>query len=146
MKKSRNIVWSKLNLYVLIQWCDDSYQNFKNIREGSKLERILCESLGSTNHSASFFFSSGPLAKFPSFLIFTIQNQEKMELQINLVSVNHSGFNREIHRDNLLRGLTFQTLINGQPYEYRAKEVSSIGKVLFTKLIVILAIFLRTQQ
>lgn len=69
-----------------------------------------------------------------------------MELQINLVSVNHSGFNREIHRDNLLRGLTFQTLINGQPYEYRAKEVSSIGKVLFTKLIVILAIFLRTQQ
>ena len=69
-----------------------------------------------------------------------------MELEINLISVNHTGYNREIHKDNISRGLTFQTLINGQPYEYRAKEVSSIGKVLFTKLIGIFAIFLRTQQ
>ena len=58
-----------------------------------------------------------------------------MELQINLISVNHSGFNREKYRDNLLRGLTFQTTINGQPFEYRAKECSSTGKVLMIKII-----------
>ena len=57
-----------------------------------------------------------------------------MELQINLISVNHSGFNREKYRDNLLRGLTFQTTINGQPFEYRAKECSSTGKVLMIKI------------
>lgn len=62
-----------------------------------------------------------------------------MELQINLISVNHSGFNREVHRDNVLRGLTFQTTINGQPFEYRAKECSSTGKVLMTKTIGIIS-------
>ena len=52
-----------------------------------------------------------------------------MELAINLIDVNHSGYNRETHQENLLRGLTFQVEINGQPFEYRAKEVSSTGKV-----------------
>ena len=60
-----------------------------------------------------------------------MEEREDNELVINLIDVNHSGFNREIHQENLLRGLTFQVEINGIPYEYRAKEVSSTGKVLF---------------
>ena len=55
---------------------------------------------------------------------------ENPELEIELIDVNHSGFNREVHQDNLLRGLAFQTKLNGSPFEYRAKEISSTGKVL----------------
>ena len=51
-----------------------------------------------------------------------------MDLEINLIDVNHSGYNREVHQENKLRGLVFQVEINGQPFEYRAKEVSSKGK------------------
>ena len=60
---------------------------------------------------------------------------ENQELEIRLIDVNHSGFNREIHQDNFLRGLVFQTTLNNQPFEYRAKEVSSTGKVLQKKFI-----------
>lgn len=55
---------------------------------------------------------------------------ENPELEIRLIDVNHSGYNREVHSENLLRGMTFQTSLNNVPFEYRAKEISSKGKVL----------------
>ena len=55
---------------------------------------------------------------------------ENNELDIRLIDVNHSGFNREVHQENLLRGMAFQTIQNNVPFEYRAKEISSKGKVL----------------
>ena len=58
-----------------------------------------------------------------------MEEREEIELEIRLIDVNHSGYNREIHQENELRGLTFQVEINGQPFEYRAKQVSSTGKV-----------------
>ena len=55
-----------------------------------------------------------------------------MEAEIKLIDINHSGFNREMHQENQLRGMTFQATINNVPYEYRAKEISSTGRVSST--------------
>ena len=52
-----------------------------------------------------------------------------MEAEIKLIDISHSGFNREEHQENKLRGMAFQATTNNVPHEYRAKEISSTGRV-----------------
>ena len=63
-----------------------------------------------------------------------------MEAEIKLIDISHSGFNREEHQENKLRGMAFQATTNNVPHEYRAKEISSTGRVssnlcFFTQII-----------